>query len=86
MPDSPDYLDATEASSGRLTIAFTDTMFLIRSRRWPQTGDRHYIELALKATIEKHGAFVGVSLARRDHNSDLSQLFSKIERGAWVVS
>ncbi len=40
---------------------------------------RHYIELALKATIESHGPFAGVTLGTKDHRlPDLWQLFVKI--------
>ena len=40
---------------------------------------RHYIELALKAIIEKHGAFAGVTLGRKDHGlPDLWRLFVQI--------
>jgi hypothetical protein len=40
---------------------------------------RHYIELALKAIIEEHGAFAGVSLEERSHElPELWQLFLKI--------
>jgi hypothetical protein len=41
---------------------------------------RHYIELALKAIIEEHGAFAGVSFGKkRDHKlPDLWKLFVKI--------
>jgi hypothetical protein len=40
---------------------------------------RHYIELALKGIVEKHGAFAGVSTKSKDHKLfDLWQLFVKI--------
>ena len=40
---------------------------------------RHYIELALKAIIEEHGAFAGVELGKKNHNlSELWTLFTKI--------
>ena len=40
---------------------------------------RHYIELALKAIIEEHGAFAGVQLGRKSHRlPELWALFSKI--------
>ncbi|MEA2823988.1 MAG: hypothetical protein QOF03_470, partial [Alphaproteobacteria bacterium] len=40
---------------------------------------RHYIELALKAIIEAHGSFAGVSLDSKSHKlPDLWQLFMKI--------
>jgi len=40
---------------------------------------RHYIELALKAIIEDHGAFAGVSLGSRNHElPELWQMFLKI--------
>jgi hypothetical protein len=40
---------------------------------------RHYIELALKAIIEDHGAFAGVSLGSKNHKlPELWQLFVKI--------
>ena len=40
---------------------------------------RHYIELALKAIIEEHGAFAGVLLELKDHKlPDLWRLFVKI--------
>ena len=40
---------------------------------------RHYIELALKAIVEEHGAFAEVSLGSKNHNlPDLWQLFVKI--------
>jgi hypothetical protein len=39
---------------------------------------RHYIELALKAIIEDHGAFAGVSLGSKNHKlPELWQLFVK---------
>ncbi|MER2635697.1 MAG: hypothetical protein ABTQ30_17780 [Rhizobiaceae bacterium] len=43
---------------------------------------RHYIELALKATVEEHGNFAGVTLNSKNHKlPELWQLFVKI--GAW---
>jgi hypothetical protein len=40
---------------------------------------RHYIELALKAIIEEHGGFAGVSLGEKDHKlPELWKLFLKI--------
>jgi len=40
---------------------------------------RHYVELALKAIIEDHGAFAGVSLRSKNHKlPDLWRLFQKI--------
>ncbi len=40
---------------------------------------RHYIELALKAVIEEHGSFAGVTLGSRDHRlPDLWRLFIQI--------
>ena len=40
---------------------------------------RHYVELALKAIIEDHGSFAGVSLGRKNHKlPELWQLFIKI--------
>lgn len=40
---------------------------------------RHYVELALKAIIERHGPFAGVALGKKDHKlQDLWQIFVKI--------
>jgi len=40
---------------------------------------RHYIELALKAIIEEHGPFAGVTLGTKDHRlPDLWRLFVQI--------
>lgn len=40
---------------------------------------RHYIELALKAIVEEHGAFAGISLGSKNHKlSELWGLFVKI--------
>lgn len=40
---------------------------------------RHYIELALKAIIEEHGAFAGVGLGKKNHSlPELWTLFMKI--------